>query len=181
MQDCDIILFKVNHWNGLPWYRKVLAKAIQLIDRNYYHHAGVFIEGKIHEAEAKGVVESDLDKHIDHQVCILKPIKSLTEAERRRMTFVYKQLIGKKYDYMGTLLFQLIYRLTQQRLWIGTTHNSATRKLYCSEHVVLGYSKVLGFFPQPWKVSPGDIRRSSGYFYVHFEGSFKEYITNNFK
>lgn len=162
----DIILVKVNEFT--TWYRWLLAKLIQLFDRNYYHHCMIYIDGKIHEADAKGVVVNDFSKYANDEILVFRPIHPLSEAELMALIYFAEQQLGKPYDYWGTMFFQLIYRLTG--LWLGKSYGHAQAKLYCSEHCVLPYNAIRGYFHAPWKVSPGDLRRSSGYFFVAFEG-----------
>jgi hypothetical protein len=168
LQTGDILLVKVGKFR--TWYRWLLAKLIQLIDRNYYHHCAIYVDGLIHEADSVGVIERTIHWYQHDTVCVLRPIEPLTPPETFKYLQAAREQLGKPYDYWGTLLFQLIYRLTFKWLWLGKTHASAGKKLYCSEHCLMPIHKVRGYFNAPWKVSPGDIKRSSGYYKVVWEG-----------
>jgi hypothetical protein len=170
LENGDIILIKVNRFSR--WYRWLLAKLIQFFDRNYYHHCAIYFNGLIHEADADGVVISSLERYSGDEILILRAVKPLTRQESVLLMRMAEMCLGSKYDYWGTLFFQLIYRLTG--VWLGKTHNRANKKLFCSEHCILPYFQVRGYFPNHWKVSPGDLRRAGGYFYVEYEGILKK-------
>lgn len=167
-RDGDILLVKVNHFR--TWYRWLLAKLIQLFDRNYYHHCVLYVAGVFHEADASGVIIRSRSWYSGDEICLLRPIHSLSPSDLPHYISLANAQLGKPYDYWGTLLFQLIYRLTFRFIWLGKRGNNANKKLYCSEHCITPYHELRGWFPKPWKISPGDLRRSSGYFQVVFEG-----------
>lgn len=165
----DIILVKVNHFS--TWYKWLLAKLIQLFDRAYYHHCVLYIDGGIHEADSNGIVKRELSHLKYDEVCVLRLINPITAEERYSYLETARGLVGKKYDYWSTLFFQLIFRTVG--LWFGR-RSTAQNRLFCSEHCVLPIHKVRGYFVKPWLISPGDLRRSTGYHYVVFEGTYIE-------
>ena len=165
MRNGDIILIKVNKFT--TWYRFLLGKLIQLFDRTYYHHCAIYIDGKLHEADGHGVVEIDLSKYDNDNYAVIRPILELSKQEEEELKFILNAQLGKPYDYWGTLFYQLIYRLT--KLWFGPKNERARAKLFCSEHCILPYHKLRGYFRKSYLISPGDILRSSGYFKIVLE------------
>lgn len=169
----DVVLVKVNQFR--KWYRWLLAKLIQLFDRTHYHHCIIYVNNnQFHSAEAEGVVVQELNHYKNDEVLVLRPLLPLSSVEKFRYLEYANSLLGRKYDYWGTLFFQLIYRLTA--IWIGPRKLKASRKLFCSEHCLMPIHKVRGYFHNVWNRSPGDICRSSGYYYVVHEGTVMQLL-----
>jgi len=166
LQNGDIILVKVNTFR--KWYTFLLAKLIQIFDRAYYHHCALYINGKINEADAGGVVVRDMSHYKGDEICVLRLIHPITEQEGTIYLSTASEQVGKKYDFWSTLFFQLIYRVTG--MWFGFRKTHAQSRLFCSEHCILPIHHLRGYFPKPWLISPGDLRKASGYYYVAFEG-----------
>lgn len=171
LQDGDIILEKVNDFGA--WYRWVLAKGIQIADGVYYHHALTYSAGHLYEANEK-VEVSGKERLKGSEVLILRLKKPLSIEEQLKFNSELFRSVGKKYDYTGTLLFQLLYILTFRRIWLGRTGKKARRRYYCTELVADAINKVRGYFPQPWKVGPSTIIKLGPLYYdVVFEGKFE--------
>lgn len=163
----DIMLVKVNKFS--KWYRALFAKGIQLFDRSFYHHAVLFCGGVFHEADTK-VVSRPLSHYSGDHVLILELIKPLSESERNQYVQECIKLLDRKYDYVGAIFFQLLYRLTG--LWFGRTGKLSEKRPFCSEHTLTPINKIRGYFADKYKISPGDIRRLGGaYYHVKFEGT----------
>lgn len=171
LQDGDIILEKVNDFGA--WYRWVLAKGIQVADGVYYHHALTYSDGLLYEANTE-VEVSNVERLKGSEVLILRLKTPFSEEEKSKYNLELYKSIGKKYDYTGTLLFQLLYILTFRRIWLGRTGKKARRRYYCTELVADAINKVRGYFPQPWKVGPSTILKLGPLYYdVVFEGEYK--------
>lgn len=167
-QDGDIVLEKVNKFGA--WYRWVLAKGIQFFDGIYYHHALTYSGGYLYEA-AERVIVSDLDRLKGSEILVLRLKTPFTEKEKLEFEKELFKSLGKKYDYTGTLFFQLLYILTFRRIWLGRTGKKARRRYYCTELVADVINKVRGYFPEPWKTSPSVIMKLSPFYYdVIYEG-----------
>ena len=163
----DIALVQVHMFS--TWYRFLLGKAIQWID-NFYHHSILYVDGKFHEADTK-VTERELSYYNGDRLLILELIKPMTESEQSLYTAIAYAQLDKKYDYWGTLFFQLLYKITG--LWFGPKGKHAERKPYCSEHVLTPIHHVRGYFQDKYKWSPGDIMKKGGLYYrVKWEGIF---------
>lgn len=165
----DIALVQVREFS--TWYRALLGKAIQLID-GFYHHAVAYVDGVFHEADTK-VVERPLSYYNGDRLLILELIQPLTEAEKSLYIAIAYNQLGKKYDFWGTLFFQLIYRITG--IWFGPKGKAAEKKPYCSEHALTPIYYVRGYFQDKYKWSPGDIMRKGSFYYrVKWEGIFND-------
>lgn len=174
LQTGDIALVQVNNFS--TWYRALLGKLIQWFDRTYYHHAVLYCDGVFHEADTR-VVERPLSHYNGDRLYILELIDPLTDSESSYYVAIADHQLDKKYDYWGTLFFQLIYRLTG--IWIGKKGKGAERKPFCSEHVLTPIYHVRGYFQDKYKWSPGDVcRKGAAYYRVKWEGIFndKEWI-----
>lgn len=171
LQDGDIILEKVNDFGA--WYRWVLAKGIQLVDGVYYHHALTYSGGLLYEANETVEIGAK-DRLVGSEVLILRLKTPFSVEEEIKFNKELFKSWGKKYDYTGTLLFQLLYILTFRRIWLGRTGKKARRRYYCTELVADAINKVRGYFPQPWKVGPSTILKLGPLYYdVVFEGEYK--------
>src|SRR5690606_19273196 len=108
------------------------------------------------------------------EILVLRLKKPFTDNEKYHFSVKLFKSLGKKYDYTGTLLFQLLYILTFKRIWLGRTGKKAERRYYCTELVADAINKVRGYFPTPWKVSPSEIIKLGPLYYdVVFEGKLK--------
>lgn len=170
-EDGDIILEKVNSFGA--WYRWVLAKGIQFFDGIYYHHALTFSGGYLYEAKER-VVVSEIERLKGSEILVLRLQDPLTTKEKVEFEKELFKALGKKYDYTGTLFFQLIYILTFRRIWLGRTGDKARKRYYCTELVADVINKVRGYFPTPWKTSPSEmIKLAPLYYDIEFEGKFE--------
>lgn len=171
-EDGDIILEKVTNFRA--WYRWILAKGIQLADGVYYHHALTVSGGMVYEANEKVEVSEPLVRLRNSEILVLRLKKPFTDNEKYHFSVKLFKSLGRKYDYTGTLLFQLLYILTFKRIWLGRTGKKAERRYYCTELVADAINKVRGYFPTPWKVSPSEIIKLGPLYYdVVFEGKLK--------
>lgn len=150
-QDGDILLLHVNKFS--TWYRKLFATLICFCDGVYYHHAQIYFNGLIYEADTEVRSKTILFNKGD-EVMVIRPTIPLTIDEINHLGYLLKLEYGRKYDYMGALLHQLIYILTFRRIWIGKTGKSADRKPYCTELVAGIYRELRGYFPKPYLTSP---------------------------
>ena len=78
---------------------------------------------------------------------------------------------GVKYDYFGTMFFQLIKQLTGK--WIGSRDVKLETPKYCSEAPMTLHHLVKGIIKKPWGYSPADIRNDN-YFKPVWAGIVKE-------
>jgi hypothetical protein len=165
----DIALVQVREFS--TWYRALLGRLIQWIDC-YYHHAILYVDGVFHEADSK-VVERPLSHYNGDRLLILELIDPLTEGERRYYECIADDQLDKKYDYWGTLFFQLIYRITA--IWFGRKGKAAEERPFCSEHTLTPIHHVRGYFQDKYKWSPGDIMRKGSFYYrIKWEGIFND-------
>lgn len=150
-QDGDILLLHVNHFS--TWYRKLFAKMICFFDGVYYHHAQIYYNGLIYEADTTVKAKTTKFNEGD-EVMILRPITPLTENEKRQLESLLDAELGRKYDYWGAIFHQFVYIITFRKIWIGKVGNSANKKPYCTELVAGIYRMLRGYFPQPYLTSP---------------------------
>jgi len=172
-QDGDIILEKVNDFGA--WYNWVLANGIQFFDGVYYHHALIAFDNYLYEAQQK-VVVSEPSRLNGSEVLVLRLRDSLTDKERFLFERELFRSLGKKYDYTGTLFFQLLHIFCFRRIWLGRTNKKARRRYYCTELVADLTNKVRGYFPEPWKTGPSTIMKLAPLYYtVVYEGKYENY------
>lgn len=171
-QDGDIVLEKVNDFGA--WYRWVLAKGIQFFDGVYYHHALTVWNDRFYEATKEISSSNTFNRLKGSEVLVLRLKEPLTDKEKQLFKDEIIKSIGKKYDYTGTLFFQLLYILTFRKIWLGRTGNKAERRFYCTEFVADVINEVRGYFPQPWKLGPSGLLKLAPLYYdVVFEGEVK--------
>jgi hypothetical protein len=164
----DIILVRVTKFS--TWYRWLFAQLIKLFDRSYYHHAVACINGTIHEAD-KIVTIREASHYDGCRVLILKLRTPLNYREKMNYELIAKNLLGRKYDYWGAIICQLIYRTIG--IWIGPTGHASERRPFCSEHVLTFPYLVRGYCPDKYRWSPGDIARKAWpYYELKYEGIF---------
>lgn len=171
----DIIL---THTKFNPKEDKVsiLSALIRYFTNNYWNHAKYVVrvgnELMIQEALAHGIVERTLeDALIDRDILIMKPVTKLTRDEKSLYSKYSKRLKGVKYDYFGTMFFQLIKQLTGK--WIGSRDVKLETPKYCSEAPMTLHHLVKGIIKKPWGYSPADIRNDN-YFKPVWAGIVKE-------
>lgn len=171
-QTGDIILIKVNTFTS--WYRWLLAKLIQFFDGVYYHHAGTIADGLIYEADTRVIRRHPASRLAGDEIIVFRLKKPLEPVERELYEHLAAQTIGKRYDYWGALLHQLVYILTFRRIWIGKTRGAALKYPYCTELAVHMINRIRGYFAQPWKTGPsGLLQQAPLYYDVVFEGEYK--------
>lgn len=137
--------------------RRIISSLIRLVSMQQYSHTAVVV--KI--SGETFVVDSDVGKGVRLMVWddwVDWCFKANITINRRRVVdydaFCKRVLpkVGKaKYDVLGTLFYQTIYRITGK--WKGyTNERKAAKRFYCSEFV--GWAHEI---PEWYKLSPGDI------------------------
>lgn len=172
LQNGDIVLVKVNHFS--TWYRWLFAKLICFFDGVYYHHAQIFYEGFLWEANTEVIAKQTFENNGD-ELLILRLKTPLTTAEEREFHRLLNIMSGKKYDYWGAMLHQLIFILTFRRIWIGRNGTRADKKPYCTELVTSIMHQLRGYFPEHYKIGPSKlIQQAPLYYEVVKEGVHRE-------
>lgn len=167
----DIILIKKNKFN--TWYERVLAKAIQLFDGCYYHHAQMYFDDKIWEAN-KTIEANEVSTLKGHEIIVLRPNRYLDYSEEINIRRQLDSYLGQKYDYAGTMLHQLLYILSLRRVWIGRTGKKARKRMYCTEFVTTIMHDTRGYFPEKHKIGPYKLLILGPlYYHAVFEGEVK--------
>jgi hypothetical protein len=159
----DVILEHTN-FNPKEDVVSILSALIRFFTRNYWNHAKYVVEsnGKImiQEALAKGIVErTPIEALKERDILVMKPVTPLTESEKRYYSLLAEELKGVKYDYFGTMFFQLIKQLTG--LWLGSRDIRLDTPKYCSEAPMTLHRKVRHVIKKCWGYSPADIRNEN--------------------
>lgn len=162
LQNGDIVLVKVNHFKA--WYRFLFAQLIRFFDGVYYHHAQIYFDGRLWEANDK-VMAQRLEYNNGDEVMILRLKKPITPEEHQTLVKVLAVMNGKKYDYWGAMLHQLIYVLTFRRIWIGKRGHVADRNPYCTEFVTSLMHQLRGYFPEHYKIGPAKLLQNAPLYY----------------
>jgi len=160
----DIIL---EHTNFNPKEDKVsiLSVLIRFFTNNYWNHAKyVVLDNKgrvvIQEALAQGIVQrTPQEALVGRDIIVMKPAQALNKVEKAYYCELAEELIGVKYDYFGTLLFQLIKQLTG--IWLGSRDIKLNTPKYCSEAPITLHYFVKGIIKKPWGYAPSDIRNDN--------------------
>lgn len=161
-QDGDIVLVKVNNFKA--WYRYVFAHLIRFFDGVYYHHAQIYFGGWLWEAN-NTVVAQGLDYNNGDEVIILRLKKPLNRFEYEKLHDALLKMNGKRYDYWGAMLHQLIYILTFRRIWIGKRGTRADSNPYCTEFVTSLMHQLRGYFPEHYKIGPAKLLQNAPLYY----------------
>lgn len=159
----DIILEHTN-FNPKEDYVSILSALIRFFTNNYWNHAKYVVETKkglkIQEALAQGIVERDIEEALKgRDILIMKPIIELSKDEKILYSKYAKRLKGVKYDYFGTLFFQLIKQVFG--IWLGSRDVKLETPKYCSEAPMTLHHLVRGIIKKPWGYSPADIRNDN--------------------
>jgi len=144
-----------------------LSAGIRLITSSYYNHT-LYVSGRkdgqvqIQESVEKGVeIVPDIRKRLEgRDILILKLQTPLDLDEKREWSRIAKNLDKVKYDYWGTLFFQLVYWLTKRwfgGIWLGPKDTSETSVKYCSEAWGFLVYSVRKYIRKPWKLAPAHI------------------------
>jgi len=171
----DIIL---THTKFNPKEDKVsiLSALIRFFTNNYWNHAKYVVMNSnklmIQEALSSGIVERDLKKGLlNCDILVMRPVQELTLKEQKQYSILASQLKGVRYDYFGTLFFQLIKQLFG--IWLGSRDVNLKTPKYCSEAPITLHHLVRGIIKKPWGYSPADIRKDN-YFMPVWAGIVKE-------
>lgn len=168
LEDGDIIFVRPN--TASTWYLWLFQRLIRFIDNCYYNHTQVYIQGYLYQANKKIERVSPL-LNIGEQIQVWRLITPLSKEESNVILEIAKNDIGKSYDYMSALFYQLLYILTNRRIWLGRKGIKAENTYYCTEYVSHLYFKLFGFFPQHYKLAPNQLQKQMPfYFKVVFEG-----------
>jgi hypothetical protein len=137
-----------------------IPSIIRKLTKCEYNHVGIihFYEGDLYvfEAVSKGFIPTStfedwkLEKDLKGEKwCVITPKKENNEWDRKVRCLRIKELVGKKYEFISLLFYQLIYQISKK--WIGTKN---TKRVICSEAVAYVYRD---YFPNYFKADPQDI------------------------
>lgn len=129
--------------------------------------------GLFYEADTR-VIRRSLQHLNGQHIIVFRLRKPLSDRERNIYKSLANQCLGRKYDYWGVFLHQLIHILTLRRLWLGKTHSSAFRRPYCTEFSIHMIHRIRGYFATPWKTGPRELLRLAPLYYeVAYEGVYE--------
>lgn len=169
-KDGDLILVKVNSFT--TWYKRVFASMIRFFDGVYYHHAQMYFEGQLWEAN-ETVERMPLSRNYGDEILVLRLKEELSYKEKNKVKLLLQYNLGRKYDYFGAMFHQLVYILFFRRVWIGRKGRRADHKPYCTELVTSIMHQIRGYFPEHYKIAPSKLIQLSPLYYdVVFEGVY---------
>jgi len=149
-----IEIFFINLWN---WF-----KGDTII--KYNHCVAFILEDGIlwvYEAKAEGVVKQRfLDWKFSNEVEGALGLAPKFEFDKSKFNDLAHDSLGIKYDFQSTLFHQLLYQLTDERVWIGQkSFTGAKRRLNCSEFVayLYNYSTKNNIFENWYMTDPEDL------------------------
>lgn len=157
LQTGDVVLFHTKFkWNSpMSWLAAIIRKFIKFP----YNHVGIIVNNWdkpfLNESNDKGVNSTvALDRLKDRKIKILRPKDIINERE---IAIKANSRLGiTKYDVLGLIFYQLIYKLTGK--WVASSRtNNTERLMYCSEYAAWVYSTE---FTEWYKVDPKDLGNS---------------------
>ena len=162
----DIILFKPT---------SLIGKIICYVSKSPYSHASIIVNNwhipAVNESQPRGIISPPAQLRLQGETILIKRYKNTMFFSEEKFAIHANSHLGKRYDFISTLFFQLIFQLTG--IWIGKHSNAAERRLYCSEYVALVYNKTVGIFPEWWKVDPKHLWQDRKLqFITVYEGDF---------
>ena len=144
-----------------------LAAIIRVFIKYPYNHVGIIVKNwempELNESNEKGVNSTvALDRLANRKIKILR-YKDIID-ERSMAVRANSRKGITRYDVLGLIFFQLVYKLTGRWLANSRTNNDQ-RFMYCSEYVAWCYPAI---FPQWYRIDPKDLG-SNDNFEVIFE------------
>jgi hypothetical protein len=88
------------------------------------------------------------------------------EFSNAKFIIANSQLVGTKYDFLLTMVSQLFYQASDDRIWIGEDSNKeAKKRVNCSEvyALILNASSKLKVFDNPSKITAKDVYNSKDF------------------
>jgi hypothetical protein len=111
-----------------------------------YNHIAIIAKDKgvyyVYESIASGFVRTPYTmwNTRNKEFIIIRP---KFDFNTEKVEILCNELVGTKYDFLGTLWVQLIQQITDERLNIGTNNQEkAKKRLYCSEAIAYIFNKA---------------------------------------
>lgn len=171
LQTGDIVLF----YSPFNWKRPMsyLSAAIRFFAAVRYNHAAVYVSnwgvGFINEAVGRGLVPEIASHRLRNvSVKILRPPADYNKKEEGVARKANSLLGYTRYDFAGTLWFQLLFNLFGKKKWFGpTSRKAAMDRMYCYEYAAWVHEDI---FPYWWKIDLESVVFSPKMFVV-YEGN----------
>lgn len=169
MEKKDLQTFDVIHtYNPFVWYKpwrylSAIIRAFQKLRFGRYawsSHTAIIIvddlgEVWVYEADPK-VKKTKWDNWCyDKKIAITRYPDNLlkkTKTNKNKLLNFCDSLLGTKYDFMGLIVWQPIYILTNK--WFGKKDNG---KYYCSEYVASALDIFLNNYPNDDEINPSKL------------------------
>lgn len=161
LKEGDVILV-----HKLPPYKleNLPAPIIRYVTKCYYNHVAIVGSclGQLYifEAVSRGFIPtmrlSDYINtiHKSNEICVRR-YEKLNTPGNKTIKDVYNnidELVGRKYDFRGMMLYELIYNISKE--WLGSTGEKAKNRVFCSEVIGYGYNWI---FEDSYKLTPAQV------------------------
>lgn len=161
------------------WYKpkRYVSALIRLITKSWSGHTAtiVWIMGQVFVAESDEGKIQLIPYNLwakDAEIVIGRKME-LSNRKRRKLASLALSQLGKKYDFKGTVIDQLILQLRGK--WYGHTGSNAEDKMYCSEYFAWLYNKVLGMYPDWYKTATNVLYNDNRFKWI-YKGKAKDLI-----
>ena len=164
----DTVLF----FKPFVWYkiRTYLSWIIRTVAFTKYNHAGVVVSNWytpfLNEAQGVGIItEPCSTRLVGCCVKIIRRIDSNKLSEAGVAIKANDKLGNTKYDFMGLvhqLIFNIWYKISDKKIWVGKKGNDASRRMYCYEYAAWVHDDL---YPEWWKIELSEMR---------YDGRFKD-------
>ena len=185
----------ISEYNPFIWYKpkRYLAACIRYFRGSKWSHSAILEEyenGDLYVVEmlGSGITRSKFDAKWcgDSIIKVHEPINKFNNY-KLKMVIELLTLLRLKYDYRGTLWYQLLFSLqsffnrkfnTSTR-WLGFTNaGKASERFYCSELVTFIYNFTSHLYSDWYMIAPDMLdnhKDTTKFFKVIYEGSAKDF------
>lgn len=170
LQTGDILLF----YTRFNWKKPItyLSAAIRFFARVKYNHAAVYIKnwnvGFVNEAVGRGVISEIASHRMKNVEVKIRRLKDPYYTPGSEIAKKANSVLGyTRYDFLGTLWYQLLFQLSGKRFWLGPENkNESMKRMYCYEYAAWVHDIA---YPDWWKVDLDEVIKGKQAFTV-FEG-----------
>lgn len=142
----------------------LIGKLIRYFSKSYYSHAAIVFDSwgavLVAEADSKGVIPN----RVKHSIkgCEILVLRPKFEVDPKQLDVMITLELGKhKYNFFLLIVMQLIYQLSNKKVWIYWGENGRKlRKTVCGQFCAYIYNEYNGKFPDWAKATPQSLFES---------------------
>lgn len=151
------------------WYKPltIISAIIRAVAGVKYNHVEIVVRNWdipfVNGAIFNGIISRQaIDELSGKQIRVVRRKEPI--VERDFCVRANSRIGTTKYDFAGLLFHQLVYQLTNMRLWIGRSEEKADNRMACYEYAAWCYKDI-----DWWKADPVTMINDEDY-YLIFEG-----------